>query len=51
MDNLNRDIPLNDTEEKTEVSLPLSSRRDLLDRTNGLIGPIPVDQARSATQI
>ena len=30
MNNLNSDIPLNDTEEKTEVSVPLNSRREFL---------------------
>jgi epoxide hydrolase len=30
MNNLNSDIPLNDTEEKTEVSVPLRSRREFL---------------------
>ena len=30
MDHLNSDIPLNDTEEKAEVSVPLSSRREFL---------------------
>src|SRR5258708_25429005 len=30
MDNLNSDIPMNDTEEKTEVSVPLRSRREFM---------------------
>src|SRR6266851_8874369 len=30
MDNLNSDIPANDTEEKTEVSVPLRSRREFM---------------------
>jgi len=30
MDNLNSDVPVNDTQEKTEISVPLRSRREFL---------------------
>jgi pimeloyl-ACP methyl ester carboxylesterase len=30
LDNLNRDIPVNDTQEKTEISVPFRSRREFL---------------------
>jgi hypothetical protein len=56
MDRLNCDIPLNDTEKKTEAAVPLSSRREFLHAatsSNAAIvsaGFVPASAGASADQ-